>query len=248
MTSHTDTPTNVRVRSGLVLGALVLLAFARFEMWSTLLVVATIVGLGEIVSHRRRMVGKLFVAIFAGAYSVIITCGLLFGILLYTSSAKILWIGVTVVTTVATDVCGRAVGKKFGKPETFFRAVSPNKSFVGFIGAWVGGAIAGGIVLIGARSALADFPIETGATLIISLPLIAIAGDLIASQLKRKLGIKDFGSWIPGHGGLNDRLDSIAPSALWTGTVAMTSVTVWHVLFAVVLAAVLIQEGSRVEA
>jgi phosphatidate cytidylyltransferase len=45
------------------------------------------------------------------------------------------------------------------------------------------------------------------------LALVGTAGDLTESLIKRDLGIKDISTWLPGHGGFLDRLDSILPSA-----------------------------------
>ena len=53
-----------------------------------------------------------------------------------------------------------------------------------------------------------------GGVLGIGILATATAGDLGESMIKRDLGIKDMSSWLPGHGGVLDRLDSILPSAV----------------------------------
>jgi len=108
-----------------------------------------------------------------------------------------------VAVTVASDIGGYIAGVLFGRHR--MTVISPKKTWEGFagsvvacmvVGAWLvtwllGGAIWQG-ALIGALAAM-----------------LATAGDLIESMIKRDLGIKDLGSILPGHGGLMDRLDSL---------------------------------------
>ena len=56
-------------------------------------------------------------------------------------------------------------------------------------------------------------PWWTGVILGVLISGSATLGDLTESMIKRDLGIKDISSFLPGHGGLLDRIDSILPSA-----------------------------------
>ncbi|MCK0092491.1 phosphatidate cytidylyltransferase [Rhodococcus sp. HNM0563] len=112
---------------------------------------------------------------------------------------------------VASDIGGYAAGVLFGK-HTMAPAISPKKSWEGFGGSLVA-CVAVGILTV---MFLLDGQWWIGAVLGVVLVLTATAGDLIESQVKRDLGIKDMGTLLPGHGGIMDRLDSILPSAFVT--------------------------------
>jgi phosphatidate cytidylyltransferase len=117
------------------------------------------------------------------------------------------------ITVIASDVGGYTFGVLFGK-HPLVPTISPKKSWEGFAGSLLCGISA---AILTAKF-LAHRPVWEGALLGLVLVLTCTLGDLVESQVKRDLGIKDMGRLLPGHGGLMDRLDGLLPSAVaaWT--------------------------------
>jgi phosphatidate cytidylyltransferase len=113
-----------------------------------------------------------------------------------------------IALVVASDVGGYAVGVLFGK-HPMAPSVSPKKSWEGF-----GGSVLACVgVGVGVVVLALDGQWWAGVTLGLAVAVAATLGDLAESLLKRDIGVKDMGSLLPGHGGVMDRLDSIALSA-----------------------------------
>ncbi len=119
-----------------------------------------------------------------------------------------------IIVVVCSDVGGYAAGVLFGK-HPMAPAISPKKSWEGFVGSLVVGSI--GAVCCSLW--LLDTHWWVGLALGPLMVIVATTGDLVESQVKRDLGIKDMGTLLPGHGGIMDRLDSLLPSALVTWAV-----------------------------
>jgi len=115
---------------------------------------------------------------------------------------------------VFSDIGGYAAGVLFGK-HPMVPAISPKKSWEGFAGSLIFGTAAS----VCAVTFLLEKPAWVGIPLGLMLVVTGTLGDLIESQVKRDLGIKDMGTLLPGHGGLMDRLDSVLPSAVATWVV-----------------------------
>jgi phosphatidate cytidylyltransferase len=109
----------------------------------------------------------------------------------------------------ATDVAGYFAGRAFGGPKLAPR-ISPNKTWSGAIGGAIGAMLAGGAVaaFAGIDNLFAIALVAFG------LSVVAQAGDLFESALKRRFGAKDAGNLIPGHGGVMDRLDGFIAAAV----------------------------------
>lgn len=115
------------------------------------------------------------------------------------------------LVVVFSDIGGYTAGVLFGK-HRMVPAISPKKSWEGLAGSFLCGTVA-------AVLAVAFLMREAwwvGIPLGIMLVITATLGDLVESQVKRDLGIKDMGTLLPGHGGLMDRIDGALPSAVAT--------------------------------
>lgn len=112
---------------------------------------------------------------------------------------------------IASDVGGYIAGVMFGS-HPMAPAVSPKKSWEGFGGSVVLGSIVGALSV---HYLLGD-EFWLGILLGVGLVVCATLGDLVESQFKREIGIKDMSTMLPGHGGLMDRLDGMLPSAMVT--------------------------------
>ncbi|MET7767575.1 phosphatidate cytidylyltransferase [Nocardia sp. NPDC005366] len=121
------------------------------------------------------------------------------------------------ILVVCSDVGGYVAGVLFGK-HPMVPSISPKKSWEGFCGSLLFSVI-GGLLTV---TLLLQANSMVGVVLGVGLVLVATVGDLIESQIKRELGIKDMGTLLPGHGGMMDRLDSMLPSAFVSWLVLST--------------------------
>ena len=118
---------------------------------------------------------------------------------------------VFMLCVVASDTGGYIAGVMFGS-HPMAPSVSPKKSWEGFAGSIIFGIATGTLSF----AFLLHHKPWLGALMGLGLVFCATLGDLVESQFKRELGIKDMSALLPGHGGLMDRLDGMLPSAMVT--------------------------------
>lgn len=127
------------------------------------------------------------------------------------------WVEYTICVVVIADIAAYAVGRLIGGPKLWPR-ISPGKTWAGFAGACLAAMAASVAVAPYANIA----PVRAAIAGLL-LGALAQGGDLFESWLKRRAGVKDSGTLLPGHGGVLDRLDSLIPvapvvaGAVWLG-------------------------------
>jgi phosphatidate cytidylyltransferase len=116
-----------------------------------------------------------------------------------------------------TDIVAYFAGRLIGGPK-FLPQISPSKTWAGTALGIIGGALIGSLFLaLAARLTRLETPAPNFAPFLLGLATAAVAqaGDLFESWMKRWFGAKDSSNFIPGHGGLMDRLDGFIAAAVW---------------------------------
>ena len=121
------------------------------------------------------------------------------------------WTLAFLIIVVSVDTGAYVSGLNFGK-HPMAPKISPKKTWEGFAGAALAAIIAATILSIFMIGQPWWFGLILGPIILITATL----GDLGESHIKRTIGVKDMSSWLAGHGGFLDRLDSILPSAFVT--------------------------------
>lgn len=124
-----------------------------------------------------------------------------------------LWLLSLLLIVWATDTFAYLVGRSFGRTP-LAPAISPQKTQAGVVGG-IGGALITGAIIYGVVRYL-EIPFLNSILwfgLVLGTALLAVIGDLFESVMKRLAHQKDSGHWLPGHGGILDRVDSLLTAA-----------------------------------
>ncbi|MBQ8953466.1 MAG: phosphatidate cytidylyltransferase [Clostridia bacterium] len=147
--------------------------------------------------------------------------------------------GLSFMSALLTDVFAWGFGLRFGRRK-LTPEISPKKTVEGAAGGLLGAAVSAPVcaglswlivrITVSAQAAAHPLP-NMWLLMLVSLAAGAAAqfGDLTASSVKRHCGIKDYGNFLPGHGGMMDRIDSV-----------LFSIVVWHVYYIFCLQAVVL--------
>lgn len=114
-----------------------------------------------------------------------------------------------IVCACFSDTFAYFFGKFFGKRK-LCPQISPKKTIFGSFGSFVGGVFGGFISYLFLNMVADIIPVHHWLIMGFLCGGFSQIGDLTASMLKRFCDVKDFGNYIPGHGGIMDRMDSIS--------------------------------------
>ena len=115
-----------------------------------------------------------------------------------------LFIWIVVIAAFGSDICAYFTGYFLGRHK-MAPNLSPKKTIEGAVGGLIGSSLLSGLFGFIFMKEMAVVCLVLG----LAGGAAGMAGDLTASMFKRKMGIKDYGTLIPGHGGIMDRFDSV---------------------------------------
>ena len=154
---------------------------------------------------------QIFAAFF-GVFYVAVMLSFVYQTRMLAVGAYIVWL--IFLCSWGCDTCAYCVGVLIGKHKMSPK-LSPKKSVEGAVGGVIGAALLTAIYGMIFREAMGVTTQHVWIMAAISAvgALISMVGDLAASAIKRNYGIKDYGTLIPGHGGILDRFDSVIITA-----------------------------------
>ena len=170
------------------------LMFALLTVFSLLWYLFDVVEARAVVSVAVTVFGYAYIGVLGGFA----------GLLLVTPNGVGLILGV-VLCAVAYDVFGYLVGSWLGKTP-LMEKVSPNKTLEGLLGGMTASIVVAAVIV---NNITPWTDLGHALSLGVVVAIMAPLGDLCESLLKRDLKIKDFGTVLPGHGGVLDRFDAI---------------------------------------
>ncbi|MBL3568731.1 phosphatidate cytidylyltransferase [Rhodovulum sp. BSW8] len=191
------------IQMALVSGAAVLVAsvlpgYAAFP----LLLVPCVIGAWQLPRDR-----GLYLAF---AMAMLVTG---YGLATFRADHGVVWLVWLILVVIATDVAGYFAGRFIGGPK-FWPKVSPKKTWSGILGGWFAAMLIG-LIFLTFTNAGPDLP-----WISMLLSFASQMGDAAESALKRRVGVKDSSSLLPGHGGLFDRFDGLLGASLFMLLVA----------------------------
>ena len=164
-----------------------------------------------VITFPKYRVEQIVSAVFAFLYAPVM---LSFIYLTRNTEYGIYMVWLIMISSWVCDTCAYFVGVTIGK-KRIFPVLSPKKSLEGCIGGIVGAAIVGGLYAFLFVKKVIDEPYIIPVVVFICAvgSVMSMVGDLAASAIKRNHEIKDYGTLIPGHGGIMDRFDSVIVTA-----------------------------------
>ena len=173
-------------------------AFPAFSTFPWVVLMAGTIGNYALASLRRtEPVWQAFGVLYLGISAVTM-------VMLRMKAPEAFWLVVTLFAAVwATDTGALVFGNLIGGPK-LAPVLSPNKTWAGLFGGIACAAVTAAVIV-----SLLRGDVVRGAIFGIAVAFVAHAGDLFESWVKRRVGRKNSGSLIPGHGGVLDRIDSI---------------------------------------
>ena len=145
---------------------------------------------------------------FFGVFYVAVTLSYLFLVRRAADGVYLVWL--VFLSSWGCDTCAYCAGMLFGRHK-LAPVLSPKKSIEGAIGGMVGAALLGALygAVFGTHMEEVGNPVIACCAACAIAAVISQIGDLAASAIKRNHQVKDYGTLIPGHGGILDRFDSM---------------------------------------